>query len=127
MKFSFDNTKSLVLVSGVLHGPDRAVTVLLGLDAGATKTCLSPASLFRVGLFIHPFGETASLNTANGVIQIPVTEISGLRCLGQTKFNLKIHCHAFSSRLGIDGLLGLDFLQNLDLHIDFRNGTIELL
>ena len=101
--------------------------ISLALDTGASKTCISPSAISYVGHDIEAAKDFAELTTGNGTIRVPSLSILGLRCLGQTNVDFSIHAMAFPSKLGIVGLLGLDFLKNRRLCIDYRDGTVELL
>ena len=126
MKFSFDKTKSLIRVLAFVHGPNEVCRAIMALDTGATRTCLSPEILDQSGNDIASATEFANLTTANGSVSVPSIPVFAFRCLGHTKAGFQVHALKFPASTGIEGLLGLDFLRDRDLRIDFRNGTLEL-
>ena len=71
-------------------------------------------------------------------IKIPITIGSGqesapkivldrIDALTQTRLSFPVLAHTVPSNVGIDGLLGLDFLRRQTLNIDFRAGKINLI
>ena len=64
--------------------------------------------------------------TGSGVEEAPVIEIKGLTAIGQTIENIEVMCRDLPVEAPVEGVLGLNFLMNFDVHISFSKGTIEL-
>ncbi len=65
--------------------------------------------------------------TANGVIEINTYLIKTFTFAGVTQKNLKVGAYTFEAgEYEADGILGLDFFQNLVVSIDFRKLQIKI-
>lgn len=92
------------------------------LDTGASYTSISKKVADQLGLFFH--GNTITLNTANGQIIAPVTNLESVTLNGATVYNLQVV--VLSNLDNIDGLLGLNFLSHFNMDMDHTNGKIGL-
>ena len=66
------------------------------------------------------------INTANGQIHVPEIKLKNTTSLGKSVQGCITLVHDLPETSRIDGLLGLSFLKNFRLEIDFRKGTLEL-
>jgi hypothetical protein len=48
-----------------------------------------------------------------------------IRALGRERPDFRVAVHPLPAGIGIEGLLGIDFLRDGRLVIDFRTGTID--
>jgi hypothetical protein len=64
--------------------------------------------------------------TYDGAAELPVLQVPRLRVFGQEVHDLEVACGELPPKLGLDGVLGLNFLRHFDLRINFREGYIEL-
>lgn len=97
----------------------------LAVDTGASFTLLSPAVLSSVGA--HPLaGRGLRIASVSGLVAPSISELSWLGCLGHRRDAFPVLAHALPPAARIDGLLGLDFLRDHRLTIDFASDTIEL-
>ncbi len=126
MKYSLDTSKHLLIIWVDAHGPEGMLPIKMAIDTGATRTCISPEVLHYIGYHPEDAIERIEIGTGNGTISVPIMPILAVRCLGRTMENLRINWLTLPEKSGIDGLLGLDFLRNGKLHIDFEEGTVEL-
>lgn len=120
----FQPLDRLVFVWGVLVGPVRTVRVYLALDTGANQTLLKPDILQDAGYELPPTAPTHRIRTAGGTIRTHEVWVSEFACLGHSEQNFRVLAHAVP-RLGLDGLLGLDFLRDRYPSLDFRRGRIR--
>jgi hypothetical protein len=58
-------------------------------------------------------------------VNVPSLDVNVLSCLGVAATSVRVAAHDVQT-VGIDGLLGLDFLRDHVLAIDFQNGKITL-
>lgn len=70
--------------------------------------------------------EQARIITGSGVVPVPLLNVDRVEALGKAATNMRVLCHTLPSRAGIDGVLGLDFLRDTRLVIDFRAGLLTL-
>ena len=66
------------------------------------------------------------MTTGSGVEFVPRLAVRRIEALGQTRTDFGVLGHTLPSSAGVDGLLGLDFLEGRMLTIDFREGWAEL-
>jgi hypothetical protein len=66
------------------------------------------------------------MTTGSGVEYVPRLAIDRLEALGQMRTSFEIVSHTLPPSALIDGLLGLDFLRDQRLTVDFRRGLITL-
>lgn len=66
------------------------------------------------------------LTTGSGVEFAPLVKVQRIVALGQERFDLPVLAHTLPPTAAIDGLLGLDFLREQLLEIDFRRGILSL-
>lgn len=99
----------------------------MALDTGSTFTAINEALL--VGLGYDPSASKNRLNitTGAGLVSVPRLTVMRLKALGQERTNFPVLAHNFPPTATVDGLLGLDFIRDLTLTIDFRTGQITLI
>jgi hypothetical protein len=73
----------------------------------------------------QPFGQV-HLMTGSAVGVVPVFALTRFSALGQHRFLFPVIGHTLPATSDFDGLLGLDFLRDQVLTIDFRSGQIDL-
>jgi hypothetical protein len=66
------------------------------------------------------------MTTGTGVISVPRIMLNRFSALGQHQIGLKVLAHDLPTAADVDGLLGLDFLRDKILTIDFRAGALTL-
>ncbi len=96
------------------------------LDTGATGTLVNVGVLVSIGYDPALSPERLQVTTGSGVEYAPRITLNKIVALGQERRNFPILCHTLPPSTGVDGLLGLDFFQGLNLSIDFHNGQITL-
>jgi hypothetical protein len=107
-------------------GPTGTSNLNLLLDTGATTSLIRLSHLVYLGFDPgQPFRHTR-LATGSAVGTVPVFALTRLTALGQHRFVFPVIGHTPPPSSGIDGLLGLDFLRDRVLTIDFRSGQIDL-
>ena len=66
------------------------------------------------------------ITTGSGVAYAPPVPVLRVSALGQEKAEFPVLAHTLPPSAGIDGLLGLDFMQDRILRVDFRQSSISL-
>lgn len=122
----FDPRRGLVVVQSELFGPSGSVVVRLAVDTGATMTTLNVASLRFVGY--DPFSSSSrmAIATASGREHVPRVSVARIRAIGHERGDFPVLAHTLPPSTGIEGLLGLDYMQAHVLRIDFRLSTVSL-
>jgi hypothetical protein len=52
--------------------------------------------------------------------------VSGVSVLGKEARDVSCVVHDLPETSRVDGLLGLSFLRDFEIRLDFRNGTLEI-
>ena len=126
MKFRFKADYGLVYVRVKVSFADREVVLNLALDTGASGTIISAKKLIEVGYDLDKPEDEIYITTGSGLIFVPKFTIEKLTALGKEKTNFQIIAHDFPPTSTVDGILGLDFLRENILKINFVKGEIEL-
>ena len=126
MSQSFDPQRGLIVVPVELFGLTGSIVVRCALDTGATRTMISVAMLVTVGYDPSLEPERVQVTTGSGVEFSPLTAVTRIVAIGQERIGLPVLAHTLPPTAGIDGLLGLDFLRERLLEIDFRKGMLSL-
>lgn len=126
MIFQFDAQAEVVIINAAIFGPVAMVGVLLALDTGATSSMVGRQPLLRAGYDLaRPF-DTVRVATGSRVESLPRFKVQSVAALGHFRDDLFIVAHDLPASPQIDGVLGLDFLRNRRLTLDFTRGELEL-
>lgn len=108
------------------RGPLESRTILLALDTGSGYTVLTPNLIEALGYQVTGDNPTTRIATVTEVVTRPRVTVDEVLALGLRRSGLEVVVSALPRGVGFHGLLGLDFLHNSRLTIDFRRGEIEL-
>jgi predicted aspartyl protease len=128
MKHSFERMSEggLIIVSVTL---DEKSKFRMILDTGCSNTTIDSNALYLSGYELKDTIEIVDIETANGIVESEIYEITKINSIGITKENMKIQVYDFIAH-GIfsnyDGLLGLDFLEGRNFCIDTINNTLTI-
>ena len=126
MSESFNPQHGPIIVRVEVFGPSGVGILRLALDTGATGTLVNVGLLTALGYDPSLAPDRVQITTDSGVEYVPRIEASRLKTLGQERTNFPVLAHTLPPSASIDSLLGLDFLRNQVLNIDFRQGHITL-
>ncbi|HXG84559.1 MAG TPA: retropepsin-like aspartic protease [Pyrinomonadaceae bacterium] len=126
MKFPFKSDYGLIYVAARLQGKTKNIALILALDTGATGTVISARRLNEAGYELQNPEDEVYITTGSGLISVPKIMIEKLTALGKTKENFSVIAHDLPPTASVDDVLGLDFLREKVLTIDFEQGQIEL-
>jgi predicted aspartyl protease len=126
--FEFDSWASIIEVQAAYStGTGGAIFALrLALDTGATQTVINPTSLRQIPDFRERVEGGYNVETANGEVVTFGLRLPALFALGLMREEFTVIVHDIGSSLPSDGVIGLDFLRERELRINFRRGEIEL-
>lgn len=122
----FNPNETLIIVEAVVTGPTASLEVRLALDSGAQTTSINKTILTLVGYDLTKATYQIPMTTVSGVEHVPVVMLQHVNALAREAANLLVLAHSLPPSANLDGLLGLDFLRDQKLTIDFRNSTITL-
>lgn len=126
MSHPFDPSHGPILVRAEVTGPERSLALQLILDTGATTRLLSDAVLAALGYDPASVTDRVRMTTGSLVTAVPKVVLTRLTALGRHRFAFPALAHTLPVGASVHGLLGLDFLRDGALTIDFRSGRITL-
>ena len=126
MNHAFDPARGLIVVRAELHGPSAEIGLNLALDTGASQTMVNVLPLTLAGYLLEAATEHVEVTTGSGVAYAPRLPVSCFSALGHKKTEFSMLAHTLPPSAGIDGLLGLDFMQDRVLRVDFRRSLVSL-
>ncbi len=124
-KFQRDTEDSLIVIEGGF--PNHKV--FLALDTGASHTTLDLSTLIVAGYDFGSIVRVVSIETGNGIIEAYVFLVRSFTALGITRKDVEICTYDFGAHdvhSDFDGVLGLDFLDQFKVCIDFKRSEITL-
>lgn len=126
-KTRYDPNLGLIVLAAEVRGPVGSAILRLALDTGATVTLINAARLVALGYGPGASERRVRVTTGSGVEYIPRISIRSLACLGARRSRFSVIAHTLPPSATVDGLLGLDFLRNHRLSIDFRKHEIHFM
>ena len=120
----FDRNDSLIIVHAVVWGPRGRRGLSLALDTAATQTHVIPEVLDEIGYGPRDGDRVTSITSAIGQEPGYMLRVAKLSALRFSSNNFRIHVHDLPETLGIQGLLGLSFLKQLNYEIRSAEGRI---
>jgi aspartyl protease len=120
----FDPTDTLIVITARIWGPLGDKQLRLAFDTAATQTHVVPEFLDEIGYGPQHGDRITSVTSAIGDepgYMMPVLKFSAL---GFATTEFRIHVHDLPDTLGIQGLLGLSFLKQLNYEIRSAEGRI---
>jgi hypothetical protein len=126
VSFAFDGAKGPIFVAAEISGPTGRSNLRLLLDTGATTSLVDPLLLMSVGYDVQGSIDVVRIAMGYGVGSAPRLMLTRLTALSQHRFGSPVVAHSLPADVGVDGLLGLDFLRGRVLTLDFPNGLATL-
>ncbi len=124
----FDRKKKLIFLDiGItsLNG-SQVVHVPVVLDTGATRTILAADILADLGYDPGcPGLPRVRMITGSGIEYAPCITVRSLSVGDEKLDNVEVLCHDLPDEAYIEGLLGLNFLNNFDFTIEYSSGKIR--
>ncbi|MEN8107499.1 MAG: TIGR02281 family clan AA aspartic protease [Pseudomonadota bacterium] len=106
--------------------PARGRSIRLLIDTGASLTIFTPDVLEQRGIRYQDTGRTGVFTTANGPVRAPIYKLDSLSVGDWYVNHLEIGVLDLSSSSGVDGLLGMNFLQHFQFFIDQNEALLRL-
>jgi clan AA aspartic protease (TIGR02281 family) len=113
----------VVIIAATLNGRTPAKFIV---DTGASYTMISNAMAKELNINVSQNQRTMPFQTANGVIQAPLTSIESIAVGGMEMKNLTAAIHDAIPDPNVSGLLGLNFLTHFKLDIDPQKAVLHL-
>ena len=127
MELTFDPNSPIIVVTPALIGSnDKRKKIDMALDTGATYTMIPWDVAEVLGYKPDLSKERIELITASGVERAPMIILNSISISGKRARNVKVVVHDLPPKSYVDGLLGLSFLRNFKINLDFKNGILEI-
>lgn len=124
-KINFDTKKPVIVLDVTVKGRFTE-TAKMALDTGATYVMIPWRLAKALGLEPELSKEKTEIITASGTEIVPVVTIKSIEVLGKETKNTKAMVHDLPPKSYVDGLLGLSFLKNFNINLNFKEGIIEI-
>ena len=119
------NQETEILLESTTHGGllvpvgfTNTHSVKFLLDTGASYTMISPELADDLGLNAREAKRTIAIVTANGKVHVPLLDIPLLKLGNITLHNVEVLIQPLDTRLGFDGLLGMNALNQADWRLE---------
>ena len=120
----FNPHSPIVLLRAKIFGPKFSLSARLVLDTGSTFTILPWEIVNQLGLKINP-NQRETITTATTIETSPLVLIPKIIILGKTVKKMPCLVKDLPPEAGVDGLLGLSFLRNFKLTLNFPLGILS--
>lgn len=123
-------TKTKRLFLATVHLPfkheDRLDAINLVVDTGSSLTIIDTSIVDYLGYSAREDAiDTSALDGAAGRSEGYVITLPTFTCLGFKLENFTVACHDMNTRLGVAGLLGMNFLEHFRVDMNYHTGEIH--
>ena len=115
----------LLFTRAALKHQNRIRVVDLLIDSGSTYTIVSWELLLSLNLDPASSSTRRPIMTANGLLVLPEVEVDELHSLGRFVERFPVLAHTIPLGSQVDGLLGMNFLRQFEMDLNFKQGTIR--
>lgn len=126
MKCRLDIHESVIQLKVRLEGEREVKKINMALDTGATYVMLPWEIAEVLGYEPELSKERINMITASGVEKAPLITLKVVDVIGKRAENIKAIVHDLPQESYVDGLLGLSFLKNFNVCLNFRDGVLEI-
>jgi clan AA aspartic protease (TIGR02281 family) len=116
----------IVLRRVKINGPAGVREIDGILDTGAVYTVIAWDVAKDIGYDPAISERRMPIITANGVIEAPLITVGAIQLADLRAEAVDVICHDIPEIAGIEGLLGLSFLQHFRTLIDYTTGVLEI-
>ena len=124
--FPLDPHKPIIPVDVLLEGPHGRQFVRMALDTGATYVIAPTSALRAIGYSPAASSRHVDFVAAGGVERRPIVAVKAVQGLGVRVARVDIVCHDLPPQSPVRGLLGLNFLKHVSLHLDFPRKRLSI-
>ncbi len=115
--FPFERSGDLMSVPAKVWGAHGDRELLLVIDTGAAATSIEPAILEGLGYSSHDAILRTRVPTPAGVQHGNLFRVHLFQALGADLSNFEVQALALQDEYGIDGLLGMNFLERFNFMV----------
>lgn len=122
----FNKEKNIIVLPVEIIIGEKTVRVTLALDTGASYIMIPWEIAESLGFRPELSKETTEVITASGIEKVPIVYLEKVRAVGMEAIKVKAVVHDLPAKSYVDGLLGLSFLKNFKVTLDFREGVLRI-
>ncbi|MBI4227699.1 MAG: retroviral-like aspartic protease family protein [Candidatus Omnitrophica bacterium] len=122
--YDLNPTSAIIPVDVLLEGPRGRQFVRMALDTGATYTMAPAATLQAIGYDPAAASKRVEFVAAGSIEYRPLLAVRAVGAFGVRIASLDVVAHDLPPQSPIRGLLGLNFLKHLALHLDFPRRSL---
>lgn len=126
VKCNFDASSPVIALDILIENKGIKKIVKMALDTGATYVLISWDVAEALNLEPALCEKRVDIITASGVEKAPLLKVDSVKFINKTAHKVDVLIHDLPSKSYVDGLLGLSFLRNFNLHLNFREGYLKL-
>lgn len=123
--FKYRLDKRLIIIPAFIQGAQNRYNFHLILDTGASLTTLDPFVLMAFQFSEFDYLGPSTVRSPVGKEKGFRIRIADFQCLGKRVGALEIACHPLGLQ-HVDGLLGMNFLENFDFCIYPQQNLIHI-
>lgn len=125
-RFLFKPSAPVIIVRGIVEGKNSNRPIKLILDTGSSYTIIPWEIVVAIGYDPAISKKRTQLITGSGFEMAPVITVRSITALANKVEDIEVACHDIPPNTYADGLLGLNFLRNFNIHLKFKEGFIEI-
>ncbi len=122
----FDPKELVIHVRLRIWGPARDSDLLFVFDTGTKRTVVDTAAIDALGYGASMGNALTTLTGVDGKQQGYRLKVDRFDALGMSLEGFNVFCHDFDETLGIDGLIGMDFIAGRVVTIDNVLGLLKV-
>jgi predicted aspartyl protease len=122
----FEPDRELIFVPGWIWGlrAEHHRRLRLVLDTGAAETIVVPDVVDELGYSPRHGEQRTVMRSAVGREEGYMLRVARFACLGYREESFRVHVQDLPEGWGIEGLIGLSFLRQLNYEVRSREGRI---
>lgn len=120
------NPRAPILILDVEITGRFTETAKFALDTGSTHVLIPWRIAHALGLQLDSPSHRIETITASGSESAPLVFLPSVKVLGKEAHNVSAIVRDLPAKSYVDGLLGLSFLRNFKLTLDFKSGLLAL-
>lgn len=125
VKLKFNPKSPIITLFAKIDG-EQTRRIKLALDTGATFVMIPWEIAEVLGYNPNASPKKTNIITASGIKQVPDIILNSISVLGMEAKNVEAVVHNLPQKSYVDGLLGLSFLRNFKICLDFKRGILSI-
>ena len=122
-----DPNEPSIILRVEVFGEKESRIVDMALDTGATYVMIPWHIAESLGYDPAVSRRRLNLATASSTVVAPLITVKAIKTLGQQAMNVDVVCLDLPSGSRVEGLLGLSFLRNFKLVLDYKQLNLEII